>query len=161
MSELVLRHPTVDDGLPVWRLVRDGGVLDLNSSYAYCATFRHFPRTCVVAEDDGAIAGFVTGYRIPERPDVLFVWQVGVAPTHRGRGLATQLLRWLVTGTEARWLETTITPSNQASQHLFRGLARRLETGCEVSPGLSSVQLGSDHEAEELYRIGPFHRSKS
>lgn len=165
MSTLSLETPHIDDGLPVWRLVRDTGILDLNSTYAYCATFRHFPQTCVVARVDGALAGFVAGYRLPARPEVLFVWQVGVGADHRGRGLATTMLRHLLLqapGTAGvTHLETTITPDNAASRALFEGLARKLETSCEVSPCLSAEQLGEGHAPEELFRIGPIPRNDS
>ena len=156
MTDLRLRHPEVADGLPVWSLVRDTGVLDVNSSYAYCAHFRHFPTTSVVVEaGDGSLVGFITGYLVPDRPDVLFVWQVGVADAARGQGLATRMLRWLVDATGATWIETTVTPSNGASRALFQGLARKLETDITVGPGISSEDLGHGHEAEELHRIGP------
>ena len=155
MSGVTLRPPTPDDGLGAHQLVVDSGVLDVNSTYAYVATFRHFAGTCVVADDDGALAGFVTGYRLPDRPDVLFVWQVGVAASHRGQGLATRMLRHLVAADEVRWLETTITPSNAASRALFRGLARGLRTDLSVRPLFSADQLGEGHEPEELFRIGP------
>lgn len=158
MSE-ILRHPTPDDGADVWQLVRDTGVLDVNSLYAYAMWFRHFAGTCVVAEDGGEIVGFVTGYRLPEQPEAIFIWQVGVRSNHRGRGLASRLLRWVVhSQPDAHMLHTTITPSNTASRRLFRSLARHLDTDCQVGPGLSASQLGGTHESEELFRIGPFHQ---
>lgn len=161
MSSVTLRVPDVSDGRAVHGLVVASGVLDVNSVYAYCATFRHFPDTCVVAESDGAIGGFVTGYRIPARPDVLFVWQVGVSATHRGQGLATRMLRWLLEHTGASFIETTVTPDNTASRALFHGLSRKLGTDCTVSEGLTPAHLGSDHAPEELFRIGPLNRSST
>lgn len=157
---LTLRNPTVEDGAPIHALVAATGVLDVNSLYAYLAVCAHHGATSVVAEEDGVLLGFVTAYRLPERPDTLFVWQVGVDERARGRGLATQMLRWLVEGLGVEHLETTITPSNTASRRLFRGLADKLGAGCEVRDGFpSSLFTGTGHEPEELFRLGPFRSS--
>ena len=164
MSDPTLRHPTPDDGLAVWKLVRDSGVLDRNSVYAYCATFRSFSATCVVASGGDGLAGFVTGWRLPAQPEVLFVWQVGVAVSHRGQGLATTMLRYLLDapgGRTATFIQTTVTPDNAPSRALFHGLARKLKTACEVQTGFTSDQLGPGHAPEELFVIGPIHRSDS
>lgn len=156
----MVRTARREDGPAVWRLVRDSGVLDVNSLYCYLLVCEHFGSTSVVAEVADAVVGFVTAFRPPRRPDVIFVWQVGVDSGCRGRGIAGRLLRSLL-GLEAlagvTHLETTVAPSNRASQALFRSLARRLGTSCEVSPYFGEELFGGDgHEAEELYRIGPF-----
>ena len=155
----VLRHPTADDGRGVQALIEATGVLDVNSTYAVVMTLQHFTATSVVAVEDGAVVGFVTAYRLPERPEVLFVWQVGVDASQRGRGLATRMLRWLLqapANDAVRFLETTVTPSNAPSRALFRGLARRTEADCSVGSGFTAEQLGAGHEPEERFRIGPF-----
>lgn len=159
---LVLRPSRADDGAPVAALVKATGVLDVNSTYAYCAVLEHFSATCVVAELDGALVGFVTGYRMPAEPDTLFVWQVGVAEAARGRGLATRMLLDLLDRAGNRDLthiHTTIAPDNAASQRLFQALAEKLETGLTVGTGFTGTQLGGGHPDEPLYRIGPFSRS--
>ncbi len=161
-----LREPTPADGRAVHQLVVDTGVLDVNSVYAYCALFRHFPDTCVVAtgasESPASTDGFVTGHRIVARPDTLFVWQVGVAEAARGQGLATRMLTHLVQSTGVDFIETTVTPDNTASRTLFRRLAESLGADCTVGPCLTPEHLGEGHAPEELFRIGPFsNRSPS
>lgn len=152
-----LRHPEVGDGAAIHRLVVATGVLDVNSGYAYLAVCAHHGRTSVVADADDRLAGFVTAYRLPERPDTLFVWQVGVDASARGQGLATRMLEWLLETTGARFVETTITPSNAASRRLFRGLAARHGAACAVSEGFPDHLFpGPGHEPEELFRLGPF-----
>jgi L-2,4-diaminobutyric acid acetyltransferase len=55
-----------------------------------------------------------------------------------------------------RFLETTITPSNEASRRLFLSLARDLEARCRVTSFFSEEDFGGEnHEAEDLFRIGP------
>ncbi|MGD2116620.1 MAG: GNAT family N-acetyltransferase, partial [Acidobacteriota bacterium] len=80
---VTIRAATPEDGGAIWRLVKDSRVLDVNSSYAYLLWCKHFGHTSVVAELDGEPAGFVTGFRPPEHPEVIFVWQVAVAAAAR------------------------------------------------------------------------------
>ena len=76
----------------MWRLARDSGALDLNTSYAYLLFARDFADTCKVAVVDGEVVGFVLGYRRPTEPETLFVWQIAVDARLRGHGLAARLL---------------------------------------------------------------------
>lgn len=147
----------------MWRLVKETGVLDLNSVYAYLLVAEHFGPTSVVAEIDGEIVGFVSAYCPPHKPETVFVWQVGVAEAGRGCGLATRMLFDIVERPACRergvrYLDTTIGPSNEASQALFRGFARKL--GVEVTEtelfGSEHFPDPESHEPEILFRIGPF-----
>lgn len=161
LRELVLRHPTRDDGAAMYRFVRDHGGLELNTAYAYIVLAGDQTATSLVAyDDDGTLRGFVLGYRPPTRPDVLFVWQIGVDPATRGLGLGRRMLLRLLDDTRpdgVRYLEATVTPSNGASQKLFRSVARELDVECEDRPHLTSDVFPDDgHEAEDLFRIGPF-----
>ncbi|MDX5310866.1 MAG: GNAT family N-acetyltransferase, partial [Rhodococcus sp. (in: high G+C Gram-positive bacteria)] len=77
----------------MWQIARDSKVLDVNSSYAYVLWCRDFAATSVVATaGDHEAVGFVSGYRRPEAPDTLFVWQVAVDQDQRGRGVAGRML---------------------------------------------------------------------
>ena len=57
----------------MWRLARDGGTLDLNTSYAYLLLARDFAATSRLAVRDGEGVGFVLGYLRPAAPETLFV----------------------------------------------------------------------------------------
>lgn len=155
-----LRVPELHDASKIVGLVRDSGVLDVNSDYAYLLLCHHFADTCLVAEVDDRIVGFTLGYRPPGRTDTLFLWQIGVSMTARGEGLGSRMLDELLrrhTKSGVQFLETTVTPSNSASQALFESLARRKGVECEVTPLFSSEMFScaGAHEAEHLYRIGP------
>lgn len=151
--------PALADGAEMWRIARDSGVLDLNSSYAYLIYCRDFARTCRVARIDGEVVGYVLGYRRPEQPDCLFVWQVGVDERHRGKGISSRLLDDLVQAPDqppVRTVETTITDDNAASQALFAAFARRWGTTLSTSPLITTEHFPDDgHDAEPLYTIGP------
>lgn len=152
-----MRTPSTSDAASIWQLVRQSGVLDENSLYAYLLLTTHFAETCVVAVERGELLGFVTGYVPPIRPDALFVWQVAVAQEARGRGLGKKMLRHLVERVGRPFLEATVTPSNSASQRLFASLASEFGAALKESSGFSSADFGGQgHEEERLIRIGPF-----
>lgn len=152
-----LRRPEKRDAQSLWNLVCADETLDTNSCYLYLIQTTEFADSCVVAELDGQIVGFATGFRPPARPQSLFVWQVLVAPAARGLGLAKRMLSYLVReGTDVKFLEATITPSNAASRGLFGSLASQLGATIEYSRCFEIADFGpSGHEAEELVRVGP------
>lgn len=156
-----VRPPRPEDARDITELVRRVSKLDANSPYAYLLLCSHFADTGLVRREDGRLVAFVLGYRPPEQPDTYFLWQVGVDPACRGRGLAgrmvTRLLRRLE-GRGVRFLEATVTPSNEASAALFRGVARRLEAPCEERTCFAKELFppGDAHEDEILFRVGPW-----
>ena len=153
----VLRPPMTADGAAMWQLVKDTGILDLNSSYLYLLVCRDFAATSVVMYEGDQLVGLITGYQPPNRPDHLFVWQVGVDDRCRGQGLAGQMLDHLVARVRPRFVETTVSPSNQASLRLFQKLATRHETDINSRDGFAKPLFpGDTHEAEPTLLIGPF-----
>ncbi len=152
------RPPRPPDGRHVSALVRACPPLDVNSTYAYLLVCSHFAGTSVVAERGGDLIGFVSAYRRPDDPEVIFVWQVAVAAAARGQGLASRMLDEILARPGCcgvRHLETTITPSNGPSWRLFRALARGRGARCDRAAGFDREALGGDHEDEQLVRIGP------
>lgn len=164
-TETGIRNVRLHDAAEMWRLVRQSGGLDLNSPYAYLLLCRHHHRTCLVVEEEGQLVGFVTAYVPPAEPDVVFVWQIAVAASHRRRGLARRLIRQLLDRCPyVRFLECTVTPSNHASLQLFRDLAAAQGTGFSRTPGFAAGDFppGSPaHEQEDIVRIGPLDKGPS
>jgi L-2,4-diaminobutyric acid acetyltransferase len=157
---ILIEAPAIDDGVECWRLARESNVLDVNSRYAYLLWCRDFAETSVVAKVGRRVLGFITGYRRPEEPNTLLVWQVAVDSAARGHGLAGRMLNTLfdrVPGLDH--METTITPDNDASIALFTGFAKRRGARVQVTELFSGDQLAhggdDDHEPENKYRIGP------
>lgn len=153
-----IRRPCAEDGARIWQLVESSSVLDCNSAYVYLLLCTHFSDTCAVAEDDdGKLLGFVTGYRLPDKPDTWFVWQVGVSSAARGRGLGKRLLRAVLTRhDDIRAVEATVSPSNRASRALFGSLAREFRAPLREGTGFASPLFPDSHEDEPVLRIGPF-----
>ncbi|MFJ4623549.1 diaminobutyrate acetyltransferase [Streptomyces sp. NPDC088812] len=160
-ADLLIDRPSVADGAALWRIAKESGKLDLNSSYSYLLWCRDFAATSAVARaEDGRPVGFVTGYVRPEAPHTLLVWQVAVDAAYRGRGLAAALLDGLTARITAEHpvttVETTITPGNTASERLFTSYAARHGADVTREP-LFGAGLFPDgpHDPEVLYRIGP------
>lgn len=159
-DRLKLRKPGLDDGARISALIESCKPLDTNSTYCYLLLCRDFADTCVVAEEGGEIVAFLSGYRPPDRWDVFFIWQIAVDVDSRNRGIAKRMLFDVLnrpSTRDCRYIETTISPSNEASKRLFRGLAQELDAHCDVSDCFSESDFGDfDHEAECLFNIGPF-----
>ncbi|CCO47900.1 L-2,4-diaminobutyric acid acetyltransferase [Vibrio nigripulchritudo ATCC 27043] len=153
----IFRTPDKTDGDNIHQLIAKCPPLDTNSSYCNFLQSFHFKETCVLAEYKGDLAGFISGYRKPNSPNELFVWQVAVAPSHRGKGLAFAMLRNLLERESLKgieYVETTITESNQASWSLFKKLDK--ENGDNGSKSIfldEADHFNGKHDTEYLYRI--------
>lgn len=158
-----LRRPIDADAVAMHRLVAETGELDLNSTYAYLLMATDFADTTIVADRDGDLCGLITGYHPPARPEVLFVWQVAVATSVRGTGLAATMLDTLTRRVrEDRHghpvtVEATVSPSNSASRALFGAFARRHGVPMSEHPRFLAAHLDADqaHEDEPILHIGP------
>ena len=156
-SSLRFRKPTKEDGAAVWRLVGQCPPLDCNSMYMNVVQCDHFADTCILAERDGRVVGWISGHIRPDAPDTLFVWQVAVHESARGLGLGKRMLSNRVARSECadvRQMETTITRSNRASWALFQGFARAMGGEISDAPHYErDAHLGGKHATEYLVSI--------
>lgn len=156
---LILRAPLLRDAAAIHQLIADSPPLDLNSEYLYLLLSEHFSQTCVIAQRGEQIDGFISAYFLPDRPDVLFVWQVAVHERARGRRLGQAMLDHLkqrLRGRSLRYLETTVSPGNRASRGLFAAMARRWGVPMQEQEFFDTALFADEaHEAEPLLRIGP------
>src|SRR5699024_6175535 len=162
INDTLFKEPTLNDGAHVWQLVKDTKVLDLNSSYSYLLWCDYFSETSIVAKVDEEVVGFVSGFVKPNSPNTLFIWQVAVAESQRGKGIASRMIKQLLSRDVCKnisFIETTITPSNGASQHLFKSIARDLSAPLEIFECFSANQFPEKgHEDEQLHQIGPIEQ---
>jgi ribosomal protein S18 acetylase RimI-like enzyme len=103
------------------------GVFDNEIDPLLTAEFLSDPRhhLAVVIEDD-VVVGMASGvhYVHPDKPPQLFINEVGVAPTHQGRGFGRQLVELLVRlATDLRCTEAWVLTdnSNVVAQRLYEG----------------------------------------
>jgi L-2,4-diaminobutyric acid acetyltransferase len=151
-----LRKPESTDGAAIWALVRECKPLDENSMYCNLIQADHFRDTCVVAELDGEIVGWISGHMIPNE-DAFFVWQVAVSPKARGLGLGGKMLTHLINRDEcaaATSLKTTITEDNDASWGLFRSFAKRIGGELTDEPHFHEDEhFDGAHDTEHMVTI--------
>lgn len=152
-----LRKPMATDGAKVWELVRSCSPLDENSLYCNLLQADHFRDTCVVADLDGEITGWVSGYVLPFDPETLFVWQVAVAESARGGGLGLSMLRHLIDRAECDGvtrLQTTITADNEPSWALFRKFSRNVGVQMNVQAYYTqALHFRARHQTEHMVTI--------
>jgi L-2,4-diaminobutyric acid acetyltransferase len=160
-EKIVFTKPSAIDGMAVNQLVASCPPLDTNSVYCNLLQASHFNETSVAASlEGGEMVGFVSGYIIPNQIDTLFVWQVAVSEKARGQGLARKMVSSLLERSSCsgvRYIETSITASNEGSWALFRRLAEQLEAPLEESVMFDKQDhFKGKHDTEHLVRIGPF-----
>lgn len=160
-ESILIRQPTVEDGMGVFELVKRCKPLDENSSYCNLLQCSHFAQTSASAVVDCKIQGFISGYILPGRPDTLFIWQVAVGKNIRGRGVASRMLSNILARDicmNVRYVETTITDDNRPSWALFEGFAKRCGVELQSSVWMEKVKhFSNQHETENLLRIGPIN----
>ena len=158
--QLKLRSPIAEDGASVWRLVGQCPPLDTNSMYCNLLQATHFSQTSVSAiTQDDSLLGFVSGYRLPQRPQTLFVWQVAVSELARGQGLAKRMIKHILQrpeNSDIDRIETTITESNDASWALFTSLAKDFSANLSKKVMFDKEQhFGGEHDTEMLVIVEP------
>ncbi|KMK68864.1 diaminobutyrate acetyltransferase [Puniceibacterium sp. IMCC21224] len=151
-----LRKPDATDGAAIWELVKACKPLDENSIYCNLVQADHFRETCVVAEMNDEVVGWISGHMIPDRNE-LFVWQVAVSPKARGLGLGKKMLIELIERDacdDATRLKTTITKDNDASWALFRGFARAIGGALNDKPYFErEAHFEGRHDTEHMVTI--------
>ncbi|MEN8722214.1 MAG: diaminobutyrate acetyltransferase [Alphaproteobacteria bacterium] len=160
---LKLRQPDAKDGPTIEALITACPPLDQNSLYSTLLLCTDFADTCVVAEQDGKILGWVSGYIPPNDPATLFVWQVAVHEDARGQSLGRRMIAELLArpaAANAHRLRTTITPDNDASWALFQSVARHLGAALNDQPWfLREAHFAGAHDTENMVTIGPLKRA--
>jgi L-2,4-diaminobutyric acid acetyltransferase len=161
-DDVVIREPTVEDGLALHDLIRRLPPLSENSVYCNILQCGHFSETCAVVERKGEggneLVGFVSGYIHPRQPDTYFLWQIGVHEHGRGRALGRRMIQHILARPRCRditALEATASSNNAASHAMFDAVARAEGARLEVRGGYYRPDLfGPDNGvAEDLIRI--------
>lgn len=157
-----MRPPCAEDGPAVTALISDCPPLDPNSAYCNLLQCTHFAETCVVAERNDQIVGWISGHLPPLDPSRFFVWQVAVHREARGEGLAGRMLEELLArpaAQSATYLVSTITQDNDASWALFGGFARRRGVQLVRTPYFErDAHFAGAHDTEWQAEIGPLSR---
>lgn len=164
-AQIELRAPVATDGARVWALIEATPALDSNSLYANLLQCSDFAATCTLAERDGEVIGWMSGYVPPARPDTLFVWQICVSDKARGEGLGKRLIADALARPEndhIRHVACTITEDNAASWALFTSVARALDAPLHRTERFTrDAHFAHQHASELAVTIGPFHTDRA
>lgn len=159
-----IRMPRSTDGAKVWSLIGATDTLDDNSLYCNLLQTTHFSSTCAIAEQDGKVVGWLSGYIPPDQPETYFVWQVCVSNAARGQGLGRRLIGDVLARPVCRsvtTLQCTITHDNEPSWGLFGGIARKLDAQMHQVEMFDRHEHFEDrHDSEYAVSIGPFSPEK-
>ncbi len=151
-------HPDLKDGYEVNQLVKQCKPLDENSVYCNILQCYHFKDTSICVRYSGEICGFVSGYIIPQT-NSLFIWQVAVSETQRGKGLALKMISKILESeacSNVNNIKTSITNSNTSSQRLFTKIADKYSTQIKSEAFINQANhFNGEHESEYLYTVGP------
>ena len=157
-KKIYIRKPKKEHSKQIFNLVKSCGNLDVNSEYLYLLQTTHFKETCSIAVCEDRVVGFVSGYRLPNMPEVLFIWQVAIDENFRGLGLANKLIANTLKrelNSSITKIHTTVSPDNKASIKMFTKLAEKLNTKIVKKKFFRKEDFINSHEEENLYEIGP------
>lgn len=127
----MIRNIRPSDLSSVRKLVQECQPLTLHTAVTYGVLFRHFPDTCFVAEESGTLIGFISAIRGTAHDNAIYVWQIGVIPAARGKGLSHKLIDAVAGAARhvsCSTLQVGIEPSNDLSLEVFRAYARKNNT---------------------------------
>ena len=121
--DIEVRILGADDGAVLARVAPEvfDNPVDARWSAEFLADARHH---LAIAIDDGTVVGMASAvhYVHPDKPPELWINEVGVAPTHQGRGIAKRLLQALFArgrelGCAEAWVLTE--SENTAARRLY------------------------------------------
>ncbi len=158
-----MRRPVAEDGLAINRLIAECPPLDSNSVYCNLLQCTHFSDTCVVVESGAKIIGYTSAYLLPACVDTLFIWQIAVATSARGQGLAKKMLRNILLRpvcSSVSCIEASVAPDNSASRQLFINLTKSINATCTDTLLFEHDRhFYGKHPDERLLRIRPEYGS--
>ena len=152
-----IRTCTPDDLQRVSRFVESCPPLERHTGFTYWVTFNFWGDTCFVATEGDEIVGYASGVGAGTSPDLIYIWQVGVAERYRGNGLSRRLISKVAEAAREkgfRRANVSIAPDNAASLSAFRRVAADLGHELEAA-GEVSFRDPEGHSVEEvLYSFG-------
>lgn len=113
--------------------------------------FVHFQSTSFVAEQDGKIVGFVTGFVSQTLLNEAYIHFVGVNPNYRKSGIARALYDKFfeaVSNLGIKTVQCVTSPVNKASIAFHRSLGFSIKEGGKIIEGVSIFE-GYDGEGED------------
>ncbi len=161
-SRIKITTPSKKDGCAIANLIERCPPLDLNSTYHYLIQSHYFNSTCSIAFDSNKVVAFVSGFINPSKNNSLFIWQVAIDESYRGKGLGIELIEFILNRNKnIVSIETTITEANKASRRMFEKIQEKYQTKIsELILFDKEKDFSDEHDTEILIEIGPIDQGK-
>ncbi|PWB51845.1 MAG: hypothetical protein C3F06_09270 [Candidatus Methanoperedenaceae archaeon] len=117
-----IRKGSQEDFLRVHQFTAGCPPMENYPEHVYKIILRYFGDYCFIAEENEQIIGFVLGIVPQSFQDTYFLWDIGVAPSYRGKGIGKRLVREVENELGKKGfkrIELTIDPANLLSRKLF------------------------------------------
>ena len=117
-----IRNPKESEFEKIYNFVSRCKPLESYGDHFYRIMLRYFNNTCLIAEEENNILGFILGVISQTDPKSYFLWQIGVNPEVQGQGIGRKMLEHIEIELKRKninRIELTIDPENKASQKLF------------------------------------------
>jgi GNAT superfamily N-acetyltransferase len=151
MSELLIRHAEPSDYKPIIAVVDEWWGGRRMAEMLPKLFFVHFQPTSFVAELNGKIVGFVTGFPSQTFPDEAYIHFVGVQPAFRKHGLARALYeRFFATvqNLGCCTVRCVTSPVNKCSISFHRHMGFSVQESETVVDGIPVIE-GYDGKGED------------
>ncbi len=119
MYELIIRNVREDDFLAIAELAEKCPPMVTERNSIYHIFTRFFSETSFIAEDDGA-AGFILGFISQSDPSEAYIHLLCTAPSHRGTGLADELLQTFIDTVKSRGAGKVLLITKPVNQRAIR-----------------------------------------
>ncbi|MCJ7593807.1 MAG: GNAT family N-acetyltransferase [Desulfobacterales bacterium] len=163
MNELLIRHAEPSDYQPIIAVVDEWWGGRRMADMLPKLFFVHFQPTSFVAEHNGKIVGFVTGFVSQTFPDEAYIHFVGVHPAFRKDGLARALYERFFAAVQnlgCRTVRCVTSPVNKGSISFHRRMGFSAKDSEKVVDGISAIE-GYDGKGEDrvlFYKVlGALH----
>lgn len=119
-----IRSVTPDDCVLLRNLAKHCEPLDLHTHYTYWILCSQFSKQCFILLFDDKPAGFITSVTGNGR---VFVWQIGLLPEYRGKGLSEKLISSVFSFAQSKGMNlgVSIDEQNKASYNSFNKYCKK------------------------------------
>ena len=140
-----IRKTAQEDFLRVHEFTAGCPPMENYPEHVYKILLRYFGDYCFIAEENEQIIGFVLGIVPQSFEGTYFLWDIGVTPSYRGKGIGKRLVREVeneLSKMGFKRIELTIDPANLPSRKLFekmgfKNISERVGKTIEVQGNLS------------------------
>lgn len=154
MSEIIVKNVEEKDASLIKHLALSCPPLDVHTPYTYWVLCRYFNKSCFVMYDGEAPIGYITAIDIDEG---VFIWQIGVIESYRGRGYASLLIDkvYEYAGLKNLDMFVTIDKENKKSYNSFNGFCKKHNLKFEEIGSLSIDDFDDPlfNESEIIYKM--------